>query len=93
MSSASQIMRSKYALQTPQLQQSIPDMDQFFSQNSHLFDASTALGCDVNFDGMAMTSYPPFTYDGGMQQSLQDFGAGVDPMSDVDFNKYVQVTT
>jgi len=94
MSSPEHIMRSKYTMQAPELQHhSLPDIENMFSNN--LFDAS-ALGYDANFGGMPMTSYPqqfPHPAFSSGAHSMQDYGPGLDAMNDVEFSKFVQVTT
>lgn len=92
MSSPEQIMRSNYAMQTPDMQQGLSDIENIFSNN--LFDAS-ALSYEANFAGMPMTSYPQQLSNafGGSMQSMQDFGPGLDPTNDVEFSKFIQVTT
>jgi len=80
--SSGQIIKSKFALQAPELHQSITDMENIFATTN--FEAQSA-GYDTDF-GTTMTSYPPqFNI-----AAMQDFS--MDPM-DLEFAKYIQVTT
>lgn len=86
MSSPNALMRSKFAMQVPQIQSSLDDIPDVM-QNDHWEDSP--LSYDFNMNGL--TSYPqqysnPFGY-----QGLSDL-TSMDPM-DLEFNKFIQVAT
>lgn len=79
LSNPEQLLRSKFAMQVPELQHGLPDMDSIFVNN---FDPQ-----DAGFDTMSLTSFP---HQMGNTFGMNDFA--LDPM-DLEFAKYIQVTT
>lgn len=82
------LMPSKLALQSPQLEQGLDDIEGFMGDGQWNEPASYDLGMG------AFTPYPThLTNAYGNMQAMQDFGGnGLDPM-EVDFNKFIQVAT
>jgi len=87
MSNPEAIMRSKFALQAPDIHQSLPHLD---CMTWNQFDAPP--GYDASAGGLPLaTSYPqlPSAY-GGSSQGMPDFNAPLDAM-DLEFSKFIQV--
>jgi hypothetical protein len=92
MSNPEQVMRSKFAMQIPNLHEQVNSFDDSFGDQPFappptFFDAGN------NFGGLPVTSYPQQLssgFGGPMPGLQQDFGLGFDPM---EFEKYIQVAT
>ena len=78
------IMRSKYAMQTPQLQQNLEDVAEMM-ESAQWDDSFGTYELGMN----GITSYPQQF---GNLQGMQDLGGSLDPM-DIEFNKFIQVAT
>ncbi|KAK5125107.1 hypothetical protein LTR85_000781 [Meristemomyces frigidus] len=89
MSSPEHIMRSKFAMQAPSLQDGLPRMDEAFT-NDH---CDTPMWDDSNFNAMPMAYSQQLSngFGNGMQTGMMDFG-GLDA-TDIEFNNYIQVLT
>ncbi|KAK3620042.1 Fluconazole resistance protein 1 [Elasticomyces elasticus] len=90
MSSPEAIMRSRFALQTPDFHHSLSDMENMMA-NGQFETPQTEY--DATFGSLLMTSYPePFP--NAFTGSFQDFGSALDPMSlDAEFSRFIPVTT
>lgn len=82
------LLRSKFALQAPQLPNSLDDVEDIM--NSPQWDDSTA-AFDLNMN--SWTSFPQQLSPGFGLQGMPDFGVNLSDPMDVDFSKYIQVAT
>jgi len=91
MSNPEAMLRSKFALQAPDIHQSLSDFD---SMTDSPFDAPPSMAYDANFGGLPLaTSYPQLTGGyGGILQGMHDYNAPLDAM-DLEFSKFIQVNS
>ena len=82
------LLRSKYAMQTPQLQSNLDDVSDILSSNQ--WDDSPS-SYDLSMNGL--NPYPQQLSSGLGAKKGQEYGASLDPLMDLELSKFIQVAT